>query len=169
MLTVLFLFLREREELSAVCVFSLSDIIKVMDGPFKELKKTCENWINPEPVPTPRPGQVKTTAYVLSPPLVLYNAFHYNILIQMTHYFFLVFEQCFEGWGVRVLPETSRQGVDICEGPPPDGEQCYCSAPVGPEGNQLHQAGCNADGQRRGAERSSAAPWDRWAGKQRQG
>ncbi|KAM9837032.1 semaphorin-4F [Aulostomus maculatus] len=47
----------EREELSAVCVFSLADISKVMDGPFKELKKTCENWINPEPVPTPRPGQ----------------------------------------------------------------------------------------------------------------
>lgn len=58
MLTILFPFVREREELSAVCVFSLSDIIKVMDGPFKELKKTCENWINPEPVPTPRPGQV---------------------------------------------------------------------------------------------------------------
>ncbi len=70
MLTILFLFLREHEELSAVCVFSLSDIIKVMDGPFKELKKTCENWINPEPVPTPRPGQVITTAYVLSPPLL---------------------------------------------------------------------------------------------------
>nr|XP_046236279.1 semaphorin-4F [Scatophagus argus]XP_046236280.1 semaphorin-4F [Scatophagus argus]XP_046236281.1 semaphorin-4F [Scatophagus argus] len=47
----------EHEELSAVCVFSLSDINKAMDGPFKELKKTCENWINPEPVPTPRPGQ----------------------------------------------------------------------------------------------------------------
>lgn len=47
----------EQEELSAVCVFSLSDITKVLDGPFKELKKTCENWINPEPVPTPRPGK----------------------------------------------------------------------------------------------------------------
>ncbi|TNM93547.1 hypothetical protein fugu_001723 [Takifugu bimaculatus] len=47
----------EREELSAVCVFSLSDINKVLNGPFKELKKTSENWINPEPVPTPRPGQ----------------------------------------------------------------------------------------------------------------
>ncbi|XP_063042340.1 semaphorin-4F [Engraulis encrasicolus] len=47
----------EKEELSAVCVYSLADISKVMDGPFKELKKTCENWINPEPVPTPRPGQ----------------------------------------------------------------------------------------------------------------
>lgn len=45
-----------------MCVFSLSDINKVMDGPFKELKKTCENWINPEPVPTPRPGQVPTCA-----------------------------------------------------------------------------------------------------------
>ncbi|KAA8582502.1 hypothetical protein FQN60_006173, partial [Etheostoma spectabile] len=52
----------EREELSAVCVFSLSDINKVMDGPFKELKKTCENWINPEPVPTPRPGQCLNNA-----------------------------------------------------------------------------------------------------------
>ncbi|KAL2079472.1 hypothetical protein ACEWY4_025216 [Coilia grayii] len=47
----------EKEELSAVCVYSLADISKVMDGPFKELKKTCENWINPEPVPNPRPGQ----------------------------------------------------------------------------------------------------------------
>ncbi|XP_051284459.1 semaphorin-4F [Dicentrarchus labrax] len=52
----------EREEVSAVCVFSLSDISKVMDGPFKELKKTCENWINPEPVPTPRPGQCLNNA-----------------------------------------------------------------------------------------------------------
>ncbi|TMS02109.1 Semaphorin-4F [Larimichthys crocea] len=52
----------QREEVSAVCVFSLSDISKVMDGPFKELKKTCENWINPEPVPTPRPGQCLNSA-----------------------------------------------------------------------------------------------------------
>ncbi|KAG7496867.1 semaphorin-4F-like [Solea senegalensis] len=52
----------EHEELSAVCVFSLSDISKVMDGPFKELKKTCDNWINLEPVPTPRPGQCLTHA-----------------------------------------------------------------------------------------------------------
>ncbi|XP_012676066.1 semaphorin-4F [Clupea harengus] len=47
----------DRVEQSAVCVYSLADISKVMDGPFKELKKTCENWNNPEPVPTPRPGQ----------------------------------------------------------------------------------------------------------------
>ncbi|XP_026154981.1 semaphorin-4F isoform X2 [Mastacembelus armatus] len=52
----------EHEELSAVCVFSLSDISKVLDGPFKELRKTCENWINPEPVPTPRPGQCLNSA-----------------------------------------------------------------------------------------------------------
>ncbi|KAK5848539.1 hypothetical protein PBY51_006144 [Eleginops maclovinus] len=52
----------EHEELSAVCVFSLTEISKVMDGPFKELKKTCENWINPEPVPTPRPGQCLNNA-----------------------------------------------------------------------------------------------------------
>lgn len=49
---------REREELSAVCMYSLEEITKAMDGPFKELKKSCENWINPEPIPTPRPGQV---------------------------------------------------------------------------------------------------------------
>ncbi|XP_068164037.1 semaphorin-4F [Antennarius striatus] len=49
-------------ELSAVCVFSLFDISNVMDGPFKELKKTCENWINPEPVPVPRPGQCLNAA-----------------------------------------------------------------------------------------------------------
>ncbi|XP_062311443.1 semaphorin-4F [Osmerus eperlanus] len=52
----------EPEELSAVCVFSLSDITKVIDGPFKELRKTCENWINPEPVPVPRPGQCLNAA-----------------------------------------------------------------------------------------------------------
>ncbi|XP_036406982.1 semaphorin-4F [Megalops cyprinoides] len=52
----------EREELSAVCVYSLADISKVMAGPFKELKKTCENWMNPEPVPNPRPGQCITSA-----------------------------------------------------------------------------------------------------------
>ncbi|KAJ8007828.1 hypothetical protein DPEC_G00098250 [Dallia pectoralis] len=47
----------EQEELSAVCVYSLADISRVMDGPFKELRKTCDNWINPEPLPKPRPGQ----------------------------------------------------------------------------------------------------------------
>ncbi|KAM7377497.1 hypothetical protein PAMA_014008 [Pampus argenteus] len=52
----------EHEALSAVCVFSLSDINRVMAGPFKELKKTCENWINPELVPTPRPGQCLNNA-----------------------------------------------------------------------------------------------------------
>ncbi|XP_030636604.1 semaphorin-4F [Chanos chanos] len=52
----------EREELSAVCVYSLEDINRVMNGPFKELKKNCENWINPEPVPTPRPGQCLNNA-----------------------------------------------------------------------------------------------------------
>ncbi|XP_018585886.2 semaphorin-4F [Scleropages formosus] len=52
----------EKEPLSAVCVYSLEDIKKVMDGPFKELKKNCENWINPEPVPSPRPGQCITSA-----------------------------------------------------------------------------------------------------------
>lgn len=41
-----------------MCVFSLSDINKVLNGPFKELKKNSETWINPEPVPTPRPGEV---------------------------------------------------------------------------------------------------------------
>lgn len=43
-----------------MCVFSLSDINKVLNGPFKELKKNNENWINPEPVLNPRPGQVRT-------------------------------------------------------------------------------------------------------------
>ncbi|MBN3307166.1 SEM4B protein, partial [Amia calva] len=47
----------EREEVSAVCVYSLEDINKVMAGPYKELKKNCENWQNPDPVPQPRPGQ----------------------------------------------------------------------------------------------------------------
>lgn len=51
----------EGADVSAVCVFSLSDINKVMDGPFKELKKH-DNWINPEPVPTPRPGQCLDSA-----------------------------------------------------------------------------------------------------------
>ncbi|XP_026856524.2 semaphorin-4F [Electrophorus electricus] len=52
----------ETDEMSAVCVYSLEDITKVMDGPFKELKKSCENWMNPEPVPTPRPGQCLNAA-----------------------------------------------------------------------------------------------------------
>ncbi|XP_066536884.1 semaphorin-4F isoform X2 [Hoplias malabaricus] len=52
----------EREEMSAVCVYSLEEISKVMDGPFKELKKSCENWMNPEPVPSPRPGQCLNSA-----------------------------------------------------------------------------------------------------------
>lgn len=55
---LLFLSSREGEEVSAVCVFSLSDINKVLNGPFKELKKS-ENWINADLVPTPRPGQVR--------------------------------------------------------------------------------------------------------------
>ncbi|XP_015251946.1 PREDICTED: semaphorin-4F-like isoform X1 [Cyprinodon variegatus] len=52
----------EPNDVSAVCVFSQFDIIKVMDGPFKELKKTCENWNTPETVPTPRPGQCLNSA-----------------------------------------------------------------------------------------------------------
>lgn len=52
----------ESVDLSAVCVFSLSDISKVLDGPFKELRKTCDTWINHEPVPTPRPGQCLNNA-----------------------------------------------------------------------------------------------------------
>ncbi|XP_023693915.1 semaphorin-4F isoform X1 [Paramormyrops kingsleyae] len=52
----------EREPLSAVCAYSLEDIKKVMAGPFKELKKNCENWNNPEPIPSPRPGQCITKA-----------------------------------------------------------------------------------------------------------
>ncbi|KAM4714614.1 semaphorin-4F [Anableps anableps] len=52
----------EPNDVSAVCVFSLFDISKVMDGPFKELKKTCENWNSPETVPTPRPGQCLNSA-----------------------------------------------------------------------------------------------------------
>lgn len=58
----MFVAYREPEDVSAVCVFSLSDISKVMDGPFKELKKPYDNWINPDPVPTPRPGQVLSAA-----------------------------------------------------------------------------------------------------------
>lgn len=107
MLTILFLFLREREELSAVCVFSLSDISKVLDGPFKELKKTCENWINPEPVPTPRPGQVLnhiTTACTITPSIqcLHYILLYSNKLLKHNFFFsflehFVVFEQRFEG------------------------------------------------------------------------
>ncbi|KAJ8382446.1 hypothetical protein SKAU_G00032240 [Synaphobranchus kaupii] len=52
----------EREELSAVCMYSLADINKVMAGSFKELKKNCENWMNPDPIPNPRPGQCITRA-----------------------------------------------------------------------------------------------------------
>uniref|UniRef100_A0A3Q4GTG9 Sema domain-containing protein n=1 Tax=Neolamprologus brichardi TaxID=32507 RepID=A0A3Q4GTG9_NEOBR len=52
----------EQVDLSAVCVFSLSDISKVLDGPFKELKKSCDNWINHEPIPSPRPGQCLNSA-----------------------------------------------------------------------------------------------------------
>lgn len=75
--------------------------------------------------------------------------------------YFLVFEQCFEGWGVWVLPKASGQGVDICEGPPPDGEQRDCSTPAGTEGYEVHQAGCDADWSWRGEEGSSAAPRNR--------
>ena len=67
---------REREELSAVCVFSLSDIIKVMDGPFKELKKTGEGW---NPVPTPRPGQALSFTIPYQSINLLYNA-SFNVL-----------------------------------------------------------------------------------------
>lgn len=57
-----------------MCVFSLSDISKVMDGPFKELKKNCENWINPEPVPNPRPGQVPNYGLTLQVFYQLYDS-----------------------------------------------------------------------------------------------
>lgn len=91
-------FSRDQEELSAVCVFSLSDISKVMEGPFKELKKTCENWINPEPVPTPRPGQVLNTTTTTQILNVYYlSTVFYNNLFYSYH---LVFEQCLQGWRV---------------------------------------------------------------------
>lgn len=63
---------REQVDLSAVCVFSLSDISKVLDGPFKELKKSCDNWINHEPIPSPRPGQVLNCTFTVS---MIYTAF----------------------------------------------------------------------------------------------
>lgn len=58
-----------------MCVYSLEEITKVMNGPFKELKKTCENWINPEPIPTPRPGQVYNCTLIIIPYhiIILYN------------------------------------------------------------------------------------------------
>lgn len=83
------LFHREREQLSAVCVFSLSDISKVMDGPFKELKKTCENWINPEPVPSPRPGQV-LNHITTTKALLLYGTLFCLCTSQMAQNFILL-------------------------------------------------------------------------------
>lgn len=64
---------RDQTDISAVCVFSLSDISKVMEGPFKELKKNCENWITHEPIPTPRPGQVlkPLLKYICTPTITM--------------------------------------------------------------------------------------------------
>lgn len=52
-----------------MCAYSLEDIKKVMAGPFKELKKNCENWNNPETIPSPRPGQVHCRSDSLSEPI----------------------------------------------------------------------------------------------------
>lgn len=91
-----FSFFRDQTDISAVCVFSLSDISKAMEGPFKELKKNCENWINHEPVPTPRPGQVLKPIfnYVYKCNVTAENCtFYINILSSHP----LVFKQCLQG------------------------------------------------------------------------
>ena len=46
----------EGEPVSAVCVFSVSDISQVMDGPFKELRNPSDR------VPVLRPGQCPNSA-----------------------------------------------------------------------------------------------------------
>lgn len=79
---------REQVDLSAVCVFSLSDISKVLDGSFKELKKSCDNWINHEPIPSPRPGQVLNCTFTFS---MIYTAFlNLNMAARKHHGWFIV-------------------------------------------------------------------------------
>ncbi|MBN3313919.1 SEM4F protein, partial [Atractosteus spatula] len=47
----------DSEEVSAVCVYRLEDVGRVMSGSYKELKKNCESWSHQEPLLHPRPGQ----------------------------------------------------------------------------------------------------------------
>lgn len=76
--------------MSAVCVYSLEDITKVMDGPFKELKKSCENWMNPEPVPTPRPGQVHIQSYYTNEPCYVIDMIFRYLFIFKVLYIILI-------------------------------------------------------------------------------
>ncbi|XP_061103178.1 semaphorin-4F-like [Conger conger] len=43
-------------DVSAVCVYSVADVVEAMKGPFKQ-KKSCESSPNPEAALKPRPGQ----------------------------------------------------------------------------------------------------------------
>ncbi|XP_064193908.1 semaphorin-4F-like isoform X1 [Anguilla rostrata] len=49
------------DSVSAVCVYSLADILEVLKGPFKQ-KKSCESSSNPETLLRPRPGQCISAA-----------------------------------------------------------------------------------------------------------
>lgn len=73
-----------------------------------------------------------------------------------------VFEQWLQGERLRLLPKASWQSIDLCERPPPNGEQCNCSTVAGTQGHQVHQAGSDPYRSGRWEERSSAAPWHRW-------
>ena len=165
-----------------MCVFSLSDINKVMDGPFKELKKTCENWINPEPVPRPRPGQVLDdlllTRVILLERTLLYCGMNFTPFVTSNMFLYIlslcsstnttypppsssptpstpVSEQRPAGGGLRVVPEAARQGADVHAGPPADGEQRDGGPPAATPRRHLHQAGRHAGRRRR---RRPAAP-----------
>ncbi|XP_064409309.1 semaphorin-4F [Latimeria chalumnae] len=53
----------EKEEVSAICSYSLKDIIRALDGPFKEYKRECDKWTPySNTIPSPRPGSCITTA-----------------------------------------------------------------------------------------------------------
>ena len=52
---------RGTAEGSAVCVFSMKDVQRVFSGLYKEVNRETQQWYTVTyPVPTPRPGSVRT-------------------------------------------------------------------------------------------------------------
>ncbi|XP_033871856.2 semaphorin-4F [Acipenser ruthenus] len=54
----------ERDEVSAVCVYSLPEVSQALSGSYKEVKRDCEKPAYPEPNLHPRPGACITSSLV---------------------------------------------------------------------------------------------------------
>ena len=55
---------RGSTEGSAICVFTMKDVQKAINGLYKEVNRETQQWYTvTHPVPMPRPGAVRTTLH----------------------------------------------------------------------------------------------------------